>query len=400
MRLFLALALLFWSSAGHAQSPTYPGEDGVYKEEDGESNEVNLRLPRGLFVINDGRPEYVVVGPRAQTAAAVRALQDAGAALIRQRDFANLGQRTLVFDLRGLSLVQAQGILERNAPQTSVDLHSIYRFAQGTPRLYAASLIGQSGAGTCRIGGVRIGQIDSVVDKNHPALRGAGVVSHSVLNPGERHSTSGHGTSVAGLLVGQDASGALSGYAGGATLYAVAAFGRDTRGAAADVERLGAALDWLLANNVRLINMSFAGPENAALESLLQGAKNRGAILIAAAGNGGNAKAVYPAASESVIAVTAVDARLRRYRSANIGNHIEFAAPGVDLYVAKGQGGGYASGTSYAAPILTGLVARLMARGITSGDAIRARLKGQSVDLGVPGRDSAFGWGLVKASGC
>lgn len=390
-----------------AQSPVYPGGVTCPYDEcgtefpDTDSNDVYRRLPVGLFVIHDDRPEYVIVGPRGQSAAAERALEAAGAVLIRRRDFRNLRQRTLVFDLRGLSLAQARRILDRAAPQTSADVHSLFRFAQGAPRLYAADLIGQSGAaGHCRLNGLRIGQIDGVVDRSHPALQGAGVISHSVLRKGERHSDTGHGTSVAALLVGQDASGALSGYAGGAQLYAVAAFGRDNRGAAADVERIGAALDWLLGHNVRLINMSFAGPVNTALDAMLDGAAARGAVLIAAAGNGGNARAVYPAASDSVIAVTAVDARLRRYRSANTGDHIEFAAPGVDLYVARGRGGGYASGTSYAAPILSGLAARLMKRGVRSGPAIRARLKGQSVDLGTPGRDSAFGWGLVKASGC
>jgi subtilisin family serine protease len=56
-----------------------------------------------------------------------------------------------------------------------------------------------------------------------------------------------------------------------------------------------------------------------------------------------------------------------------------------------------ASGTSYAAPIVTALAARLRAR---SADALRAALRRSAADLGPPGRDTGTGWGLVRASGC
>jgi subtilisin family serine protease len=121
--------------------------------------------------------------------------------------------------------------------------------------------------------------------------------------------------------------------------------------------------------------------------------------MIAAAGNDGRERAAYPAAHPSVIAVTAVDAAFRRYRDANYGDHIEFSAPGVDIYVASSRGGNYASGTSYAAPIVTALAARLGAGGGLSLTQIRDRLRGSAVDLGPDGFDSEFGWGLVRG-GC
>ena len=144
--------------------------------------------------------------------------------------------------------------------------------------------------------------------------------------------------------------------------------------------------------------MSFAGPPNEVFEDILQIAASRGMAMIAAAGNDGVRFAAYPAGSPHVIAVTAIDAGMRRYRRANTGAHIEFAAPGVDVFVAGGRGGTYESGTSYAAPIVTALAARL-ARG-ASVDGVRARLRAASVDLGSPGRDGEYGWGLVRASGC
>jgi subtilisin family serine protease len=200
--------------------------------------------------------------------------------------------------------------------------------------------------------------------------------------------------------VGEDPSGALRGISPGARLYAAAAFAKESGGAAADVERIAVALDWLLSNKVRLINLSFAGPPNRALEDTIQAAAQKGAVMIAAAGNKSSSKAYFPAASASVIAVTAVDAAGRRDRNANQGSHIEFAAPGVDIYVAKSKGANYASGTSFAAPMVTGIAAHAMSRGAKSANSIRSALRKRSQDLGQAGRDSAFGWGLVKSGGC
>ncbi|WP_216665462.1 S8 family serine peptidase [Pseudoruegeria sp. HB172150] len=344
-----------------------------------------------------GRTEFLTVGPPEQAQAVANALAQANARPIRTREFPALGLYAVFYDLNGLSPSTAQQIVRAIAPQTAFDIHAIYRLVQGKPRLYAASMINAQGQ-ACALGGLRIGLIDGAVDPTHPALSGARVFTHSVLEGAATNP--GHGTAVAALIAGRDPAGALSGFASGADLYSVTAFGSDRGGPAADVERLGIALDWLIAHDVRLINMSFAGPRNMGLEVLLRAAAARGAVMIAAAGNDGSSVAAYPAGSDSVIAVTAVDAAGRRYVAANTGPHIEFAAPGVDLYVAGRRGGSYASGTSYAAPIITALAARLMARGVRSVDGIRARLREQSSDLGTPGRDTSFGWGLVRDPGC
>lgn len=159
-------------------------------------------------------------------------------------------------------------------------------------------------------------------------------------------------------------------------------------------------MDWLIGQRVRLVNMSFAGPPNEAFADVLQAAAARGTVMVAAAGNRGDNVALYPAAASEVIAVTAVDAAGRRYRKASRGGHIEFAAPGVDLYIAKGNRGSYASGTSYAAPIVTALAAQAMARGTSGANGLRRALRRDLRDLGDPGRDVQFGWGLVQAPGC
>lgn len=94
------------------------------------------------------------------------------------------------------------------------------------------------------------------------------------------------------------------------------------------------------------------------------------------------------------------DAARRLYSKANTGGHIEFATPGVDLWVITPKGAGYRSGTSYAAPIVTGLLAREAARGGLSLDKARRDLRQGAVDLGPAGRDASFGHGLVQSGGC
>lgn len=356
------------------------------------------RVPADVAVFRNGRAEFVVTGPPATSGAAIAALSNAGAELVSSRSLNALGRRVLIFDFRNrLSLQRGQDILDQAAPNQFLDFHHLYGFAQAKPRIYAPGLIGDPSGG-CRLSSSRrIGMIDGPVNPKHPALKSARVTQASSLDSTTKSADTSHGTAVATLIVGEDVGGALNGFASGAHLYAANAFGRERAGIRADVDRIGASLNWLLSNNVRIINMSFAGPSNRALEDLLRQAQRKGAVMIAAAGNDGRKLAKYPSASPSVIAITAVDARMRKYRRANWGGHIEFAAPGVDLYVADRSGGGYATGTSYAAPIVAAFAARL---GVRSADSLRSSLRASAVDLGSPGRDAQFGWGLIHTKGC
>ena len=124
--------------------------------------------------------------------------------------------------------------------------------------------------------------------------------------------------------------------------------------------------------------------------------------MIAAAGNQGPfAPPGYPAAYPQTLAITAVGPALNPYRLANRGPHIDFSAPGVEIWSAE-IGHGFArpwTGTSFAAVFATAAVARL-----TSGprriDPAQAydHLRARSRDLGPPGKDTVFGWGLIRTA--
>ena len=354
---------------------------------------------RGVVMQRTGRVEYVVATATGDAARTVAAVQAAGAVVLRVTPLPALGRVLLILDLQGGGLNALRAVLAANVPGARADLHHLYGFAGG-PRLYAAALLGEEGATPCRLTRrIRIGLIDGLVNRAHPALQGARVTVTSVLRTGEVARGSDHATAVAGLMVGEDASGALAGFAQGADLIAVAAFTRVSGEDGADVERIGLALDLLLAAGVRLVNMSFAGPPNEALSDLLARGLARGVVIVAAVGNDGGAKAMLPAGLEGVIGVTAVDAAGRRYGKANRAG-VDFAAPGVEVYAARGKAGGYVSGTSFAAPIVTAYAARLMARGISGAPALRGALADRAADLGRAGPDAEFGFGLVQAPAC
>ncbi len=358
------------------------------------------RSPRDVVDAPDGSPEYIVIVANAQAGAAANAMQAAGAQLLRTRPVPGFGQQLQFYAFPGnLSLNAARGLLQGAAPSAVIDLHNIYRLSQA--RLYAAEMLGDPPGQPCQLrSGVRIGVIDGPVNPGHPALAGASVTRQSVLVGGDRRMGADHGTAVAGLIAGPPNAGPLAGLSPGARIFAAEAFGGTKGGEGAKLENLVVGLSWMAQKNVRLVNMSFSGSPNQTFQRTISLANRTGMIMVAAAGNDGSGIPRYPAAAGEVIAVTAVDARGRAWSRANSGGHIEFAAPGVDIYVAKGSGGGYRSGTSYAAPIVTALLARQAARGGLSTESARRHLRAGARDLGPPGRDARFGYGLVQSSGC
>ncbi len=360
-----------------------------------------------------GQPEAILVGPPSEAAAARAAVTAAGGVILREADLRHLGLFSIVAVFPGSAAYERAVVrLARTARGTGISPNWTYNHAQrlaampapraasGPPRLYASELVGGARPGACRLAApLRIGMIDGPVNPAHPALRGARV-RHEPLTGRAAVPGADHGTAVAALIVGEDPSGALAGFARGADLLAVSVFTVEGGLVETTVERIVAALDLLVGRQVRLVNLSFSGPRSAALGVAISAVARRGVVMIGAAGNDGLAQVGYPAEAPEVIAVTAVDSAQRRYRLANTGGPVEIAAPGVDVYVALAQGGGYGSGTSFSAPIVTGLIAREMARGTAGTEALRAHLRATARALGSGGRSAEFGWGLARGGGC
>jgi subtilisin family serine protease len=241
---------------------------------------------------------------------------------------------------------------------------------------------------------LKIGMIDSQVDASHASLSSSSIQSRSFVSGGVDVPRF-HGTAVASIIAANDEH--YTGLAPHADLYAAGVFEVDPQqGEIASTLSLIRALDWLLSSDVEVVNISLAGPANRLLESALKRATERDILIVAAAGNGGpTAEPMYPAAYDSVIAVTAVDADGQVFRLANRGDYLDIAAPGVDLQHAR-AGGGYAasSGTSFAVPFATTAAARLR-RLHPQQDAIEL-LYASAKDLGPPGPDEIYGHGLLR----
>jgi subtilisin family serine protease len=215
-----------------------------------------------------------------------------------------------------------------------------------------------------------------------------------------RDSDSSHGSAVAGIIAGRPERG-IPGLLPESTLYSADVVGTDGRGNAyGTAEAMARGIDWLLAKSLDAINISMNGSANPLVEKAVASAADQGVPVIAAVGNDGNSsEPSYPAAYPSVIAVTAVDARRRLYGSANRGEYVAIAAPGVNVWTPSLGGGEYRTGTSFAAPFVTAAAALLHHGGIATGDALEQRLVERTLDLGPAGRDPLYGWGLIQGDG-
>lgn len=255
---------------------------------------------------------------------------------------------------------------------------------------------------------VTVAIIDGGVDVTHPDLAGrvtavppgpAGCAAlPTALGTADR-TASGHGTRVAGLIA---AAGDGRGIAGvvpaGVRVRSYTALGPDLRGSTADV---AAAIHCAVDDGVDVVNLSLTAGDTVALRNALDRAAAAGVVVVAAAGNGGNGAHAgpLPAAHPSVLAVTAVvtgNGAERRAAFANGGDWVDLAAPGTGV-VSTAPGGRWtvADGTSYAAPLVSGAAALLLARAPDlDAAAVKARLEATAEPLG----DSTTGSGLVDAA--
>ncbi len=170
--------------------------------------------------------------------------------------------------------------------------------------------------------------IDSEIDSNQPNL--AGTVTDRYDAGCGATSPDPHGTGMAGAIASH---GQLLGVAPQANIIAICAFGGAGQPEASSIKIIKG-LDYAIQRGARIVNMSFAGPRDPALAQALQIAREKGILVIAAAGNNGpKSPPLYPGADPNVMAVTATDENDRLFNGANQGKYVTVAAPGVDILV-------------------------------------------------------------------
>lgn len=204
----------------------------------------------------------------------------------------------------------------------------------------------------------------------------------------------GHGTSVASLAAGAAAD--AGGVAPAASVLGIRV--TDTSGTS-DMFTLSHAIVAAVDAGAKIVNISLGGyATGAVLDAALAYAGQRGAIVVAAAGNDQAAQLAWPAADPRVVSVGAIDAAEQQVSFSNSGEQLRLTAPGYGVQTAWLEGQrAYVNGTSASAPLVAGAIAAVMSQNpsLTPQQAVQVLVDSAS-EAGMPGVDPAFGHGILN----
>ncbi len=345
--------------------------------------------PQGNPIV---RGEVLVIAP---SATALQGAAAAGFSIVRESTLDALELRVVVLRIssdtaRSLARLQAAdptGIYDFNHLYIESGVASM----PSTVGLQTPPPVDEKASAAAGVAGTRIGLIDSGVDPAHEVFSGLALHPHGCSGRVVPHE---HGTAVASLMVGRAPT--FHGAAPGGELYAADVYCGAPTGGAADL--VAEAFSWLVDEKVPVMNVSLVGPPNRVLAGVVQRVIATGHIVVAAVGNDGPAApALFPAAWPGVVGVTGVDARRRVLIEAERGVQVKFAAPGAQMAAAKSPSGyTLVRGTSFAAPIVAGLLAlKLPAPDKAAADRAVMALAEEAVHPGSHSPDPVYGFGLV-----
>jgi thermitase len=254
----------------------------------------------------------------------------------------------------------------------------------GVERVQAADAIEAAGP----LSRVIVAVIDTGIDDSDSSLSGKILASINLTGAGNIEDENGHGTHMAGTIVAIAPNAAL--------LNVKSA---DKRGRC-DSETVATAIRWAANHGALVINVSLEVAPSTHLQESIDYAWQKGAIVIAAAGNGGTTAPAYPAAYPQVVAVAGTNESDGLAVLSNHGDWVDISAPGYKIY-SQLPGGTYGleTGTSPAAAHVSGVAALLFAVATdTSGngfvnDEVRNALESSASPLSVNGSGS----GIVNA---
>jgi subtilisin len=258
---------------------------------------------------------------------------------------------------------------------------------------------------------VAIAVLDSGVDYNHPDIKPWYAGGYNFVNNSDDPMDDyGHGTHVTGIIVHvlqkltEDNIQKPD-----VKMYSLKVL--DNRGAAY-FSNIVAALEWAVDHKIDITNNSYSTLEDPGdiVQHAYANAEKAGMIIVGAAGNAGVCEpnkdnVEYPARYSSVIAVGALDKDYTRPCFSTTGPHLDLMAPGVSI-VSSQVSGGYIThtGTSMATPNVSAIAALIMSADIHDSnnnnrvnDEVRNILEISALDLGAPGRDKEYGFGMVNA---
>jgi len=249
--------------------------------------------------------------------------------------------------------------------------------------------------------GIKVAVVDTGIDYTHqdlaPNYKGGISFVPSERSPMDHNR---HGTHVSGTIAAARNCLGVVGVAPSAYLYAVKVL--DSKGSGM-WSYLLAGLEWCIRNRMDVANMSLGGSSAPTIvERMCDLAYRNNILLVAAAGNTGGAVGC-PAKYGSVIAVSATTTSNTLAAFSSRGPEVELCAPGDNVYsTLPGNNYGNLTGTSMASPHVAGVGALAIsshryAIPLKGVEIIRRLLCWTADNLGLPGRDPLYGYGLVDA---
>jgi serine protease len=195
--------------------------------------------------------------------------------------------------------------------------------------------------------GVRACVADSGLDVNHTDIKknfkGGFDAFANDSNPDVGNSAvEGHGTHVAGTVLGVNNHAGIFGVAYDSDLYYARALGEQPDGSVSgSTSQVMAGVQFLADQGCRVINLSLGGgARSKAEENLYKSLYNRGVLIVAAAGNESAKKISFPAGYDVVVSVGAVDVNNTHASFSNTGRGLDLSAPGVQVLSSVPDGTG------------------------------------------------------------
>ena len=206
----------------------------------------------------------------------------------------------------------------------------------------------------------------------------------------------GHGTSIAGIAAGSGKV-EISGLAPGCRLMNLRA--ATAKGYLQD-DDVASAVVYAVQNGAKVINMSFGDYiYSKVMKDVISFAFKNGCVIVTSSGNYGNDRLTYPAVFDETISVGATNEDDSLASFSTYGNTIDLCAPGTNIYSSKiGDNYGYITGTSAAAPFVSGLAALLISKNKNLfPEQVRSIMVLSADDAGQYLYDNKFGAGRINA---
>jgi len=269
----------------------------------------------------------------------------------------------------------------------------------GMRNIHARGILGQ---------GVIVGVLDTGLNLSNPEFRnnsnvlpGYNVVDGST----DITDTIGHGTHVSGIIAAPGNGTGMYGVAPEASLLMVKIFS----GSTASATNINRGIDYAVAQGARVINMSLGAPSPTGEASLRAAAATNNTVIVVAAGNESASVPSWPAryakeawANGTMLAVGAVDSNKNLASFSNKAGDTALyylVAPGVNIISSYSTGYAYLSGTSMAAPAVSGAAALITGYWpYLRANQVVAILLNTADDLGAPGVDAVYGHGMLNVN--